>query len=171
MPDKRISVLFVCLGNICRSPTAEGVFEALLAERDSAGGDTLLRDRVSVDSAGVSDWHRGDPPDPRSQEEALCHGIDLSGQRSRPVSENDFRDFDYVISMDNEVLEVLRQACQKRYREKLHLFTEFAPGVGAPEVPDPYEGGKNGFAYVYRLVEACSRGLLKHIEESGDLKR
>lgn len=165
MPNTRVGVLFVCLGNICRSPTAEGVFRKLLA-----GSDSGLGDRVVVDSAGVSDWHVGEAPDPRSQDEALRHGIDLSGQRSRVVCENDFRDFEYVLSMDNEVLEVLRQACPKRYRKKLHLFTEFAPGVGAPEVPDPYEGGKNGFAYVFRLIKLCSAGLLKHIEEAGDLK-
>lgn len=161
MPNNRVGVLFVCLGNICRSPTAEGVFQKLLLE-DQSG----LRTRVMVDSAGVSNWHVGDVPDPRSQQEALRHGVDLSGQRSRQVTETDFRDFEYLVSMDSPVLDALREGCPARYAHKLHLFTDFACSFGAAEVPDPYEGGADGFSYVFRLIEACSAGLLKHIEES-----
>jgi protein-tyrosine phosphatase len=141
MSDVKMGVLFVCLGNICRSPTAEGVFLKLISN-----SGTPLAARVLVDSAGVSDWHAGDAPDPRSQAEAYRHGVDLSGQRSRVVTAVDFEDFEYIVSMDRSVLRALQSMCPKQFRGRLYLFTDFAPETKAPEVPDPYEGGAKGFA-------------------------
>jgi protein-tyrosine phosphatase len=165
MSEAKMGVLFVCLGNICRSPTAEGVFLKLISE-----GGTPLASRVSVDSAGVSDWHAGDAPDPRSQMEAARHGVDLSGQRSRVVTAADFEEFEYIVSMDRSVLRALRQMCPKQFRDRLYLFTNFGPETKAPEVPDPYEGGAEGFAQVYHLIEACSAGLLKHMEDRAGIR-
>lgn len=152
-------VLFVCLGNICRSPTAQGVFEHKVRERG-------LQDRIRVDSCGTSDWHVGEQPDPRTLKEAASRGYDLGACRGRQIEPADFDSFDYILAMDRanlRALEVLRPA---NHRGHLGLFLEFAPGTGEIEVPDPYHGGKAGFTRVMELVEAASDGLLDHLERA-----
>src|SRR5690606_30041658 len=153
---KRVKVLFVCLGNICRSPTAEGVFRALVAERGPS-------DHFEIDSAGTSGWHQGAPPDRRSQAEALRHGVDLSGQRSRAVVPRDFQHFDYICAMDSANLKELKRSCPKGQEKKLYHFTAFASDINIDHVPDPYYGGDRGFENVYNIVEASAQGLLEHI--------
>ncbi len=155
----KVKVLFVCLGNICRSPTAEGVFRKLLEDRG------LSKDYL-VDSAGTSGWHQGEPPDPRSREEALRHGVDISAQRSRPVVSEDFERFDYLVAMDGANLRELRKRCPDKYRDRLHRLTAFAPALGVKDVPDPYYGGDRGFEEVYRIIEAGAEGLLEASEEA-----
>ncbi len=154
-----VKVLFVCLGNICRSPTAEGVFRKLVAARG-------LEDAYTVDSAGTSAWHQGEPPDPRSREEALRHGVDISAQRSRPVVVEDFERFDYLVAMDGANLRELRKRCPEPYRARIHRLTVFAPGLGVTDVPDPYYGGDRGFETVYTIIEAGALGLLEETERA-----
>ena len=155
-----VRILFVCLGNICRSPTAEGVFRHLVRERG-------LEDQVEIDSAGTGDWHVGKPPDLRSQEEARWRGVDLSTQRARTVDCDDYDNFDYVIAMDEENLSDLRAGCPKALGHKLYRFTDFAPELGVRAVPDPYYGGGDGFARVFDIVERSAQGLLAALEADG----
>jgi protein-tyrosine phosphatase len=150
------SVLFVCLGNICRSPTAEGVFRALVESRGLAGS-------IKIDSAGTSDWHIGERPDPRAIEAAGTRGIDLTGLRGRQAIARDFSEFDYVIAMDHENYTNLSRLATPEQQEKLYLFLEFAEGVSEVEVPDPYFGSAGGFPHVLDLIENASQGLLDHI--------
>jgi len=154
---KRIKVLFVCLGNICRSPTAEGVFRALVEKKG-------LGDRIEIDSAGTSGWHQGELPDPRSREEALLHGVDLSDQRSRAVIPGDYTRFDYICAMDSSNLLELKRNCPSGHGGRLYRLTDFAPELEIQDVPDPYYGGDDGFANVYRIVEVSANGLLAHIQ-------
>ena len=154
-----IRVLFVCTGNICRSPTAEGVFRALL---DAEG----LGRAIEADSAGTHGYHVGDPPDTRSQAAAARRGIDLSGQRSRLFGAGDFETFDYVLAMDRMNYRTLSIACPARARGRLALFLDFAPSLGFDEVPDPYYGAEDGFEEVLDIVEAASGGLLAAIRET-----
>jgi len=149
-----VKVLFVCLGNICRSPTAEGVFRDLV---ESEG----LADRIGVDSAGTGAWHIGQPPDSRAQAAARRRGIDLSRQRARQVRADDFSRFDYVIGMDRSNHADLAMMAGPDGRDRLHMFMEFAPEAGVREVPDPYYGG--GFEEVLDLIQAASAGLLADI--------
>jgi protein-tyrosine phosphatase len=137
-----IRVLMVCLGNICRSPTAE----AVLRHRLAAAG---LADRVEVDSAGTGGWHIGDPPDARSQHHAARRGYDLSGLRARRVAEDDFHRFDLILAMDEANLADLRRLAPARYAAEVRLFAEV-------EVPDPYTGGAAGFERVLDLAEAAA---------------
>jgi len=153
-----VQVLFVCLGNICRSPTAEGVFRHLV-EREG------LTDSITIDSAGTGAWHIGDPPDSRAQATAHQRGIDLSGQRARQVADGDFTRFDYVIAMDRSNHVTLTALAPPGTRDRIRLFLDFAPEIGEREVPDPYYGGPDGFDIVLDMVEAASRGLL------GDIRR
>ena len=146
-------ILFVCLGNICRSPTAEGVLRALAARE-------APELPIEVDSAGTAGYHVGQPPDPRTREAAARRGYDLSTLRARIVEPGDFERFDLILAMDRENLEVLRRRAPRDARERLRLFLEFAPEGGPAEVPDPYYGGPNGFEEVLDLVEAATRGLL-----------
>jgi protein-tyrosine phosphatase len=154
----QIKVLFCCMGNICRSPTAHGVFEGMVKE---AG----LSDRIVIDSAGTHAYHVGEAPDRRSQETARRRGYDLSHQRARKVKADDFLEFDYVLAMDQDNYHNLHAICPSGYEERLSLFLDFAPELGQREVPDPYYGGGNGFEQVFDLVEAASRGLLIKIQE------
>ncbi len=150
-------VLFVCLGNICRSPTAEGVLRALAARE---APDLTLE----VDSAGTAGYHVGDPPDPRTRAAAARRGYDLSMLRARVVEPTDFERFDLILAMDRENLRVLRRRAPAGAHQRLRLFLEFAPhGHAAEDVPDPYYGGANGFEEVLDLVEAAARGLLAHL--------
>lgn len=152
-----VRVLFVCMGNICRSPTAQGVFEKLVR-------DAGLQDRIDIDSAGTHAYHVGEQPDRRSQATARGRGIDLSTQRARRVNGNDFGMFDYVLAMDSDNHEILADACPPEYRDRLFRFLEFAPELGR-DVPDPYYGGPQGFENVFDMVETAGRNLLAHIRE------
>jgi len=152
----KIRVLFVCMGNICRSPTAHGVFERLVEE---AG----LGDRIDVDSAGTHAYHVGEPPDPRAQETARQRGYELSHQRARRVQQEDFLEFDYLIAMDRSNYEDLRAIALPGCEERLRLFLEFAPELPEDEVPDPYYGGTQGFQRVLDMVERAAAGLLEEI--------
>lgn len=153
-------VLFVCMGNICRSPTAHGVFRDLVKK---AG----LTQRIEIDSAGTHAYHVGKPPDRRACETALKRGVDLSDLRARCAQPEDFREFDYVIAMDQDNVEHLAAICPAGMEQKLRLFMEFAPASGVREVPDPYYGGQHGFDQVFDLVESASQGLLDDL--SGQL--
>jgi protein-tyrosine phosphatase len=153
---QKTSVLFVCMGNICRSPTAHGVFRAMVAGED-------LADVIAIDSAGTHAYHVGNEPDRRAQETARRRGVDLSDLVARRVSEEDFGRFDYVVAMDQENFLSLAEICPEEHREKIHLFMDFAPGMRTREVPDPYYGGAAGFERVFDLVEAAAQGLLDDI--------
>jgi len=149
-------VLFVCLGNICRSPTAEAVFRAVAA-REAPDLN------IEIDSAGTAGYHIGEPPDARSQEAARRRGYDLSALRARIVAAEDFEQFDFILAMDRENLDELQRRAPVSARERIRLFLEFAADGGVEEVPDPYYGGPNGFEEVLDLVEAASRGFLQHL--------
>ena len=151
-----IKVLFVCMGNICRSPTAHGVFENMV----NAEG---LVDRIEVDSCGTHAYHIGEQPDRRSQEVAEQRGISLSHLRARRVEMSDFEYFDYILAMDEDNLTILESMAPSQHSEKVRLFLEYAPDMPEREVPDPYYGGPRGFDIVLDLVEAASQGLLTDI--------
>lgn len=147
-------LLFVCLGNICRSSMAEGVFFHVAHQEG-------LADRFHLDSAGTAGWHIGNPPDPRGQQAALARGIDISQQRARQVARQDFKNFDLLLAMDETNAQDLRRmAPGEAEAGKVALFLEFAPELDASEVPDPYYGGDEGFEEVLNLVEAASRNLI-----------
>ena len=153
-----VSVLFVCLGNICRSPTAHGVFQAMV-ERSG------LYRYIEIDSAGTGDWHIGHPPDRRATAAARTRGYDLSPLRARLVTPDDFRRFDYVLAMDANNLADLKQLQPDDGRAHLALMLSFAKGQSVSEVPDPYYGGDDGFDRVLDLLENACDGLLAHIRE------
>ncbi len=156
MNEGRVSVLFVCMGNICRSPTAEGVFRKIVA-------DAGLSERVRVESAGTHAYHVGAAPDHRAQSAAQRRGIELHDIRARRVSDADFEAFDYILVMDRDNLEELRLRVPEGHRSKVHLFLEFAGEAQTSEVPDPYYGGASGFELVLDLVETASQRLLERI--------
>ncbi|MFT4825934.1 MAG: protein-tyrosine phosphatase [Halioglobus sp.] len=149
-----MKVLFVCLGNICRSPTAHGVFEDMVAQRG-------LQEHIEIDSCGTGDWHIGGSPDPRASAEAKSRGYDLSHLRARQVVPEDFDHFDYILAMDNQNLADLRAMSPKGYGGRLDLFMTYAADTDIAEVPDPYYGGDQGFATVLDLIESASEGLLR----------
>lgn len=151
-----MKILFVCLGNICRSPTAEIVFRQLLIRE-------ALELPIEIDSAGTADYHVGSPPDRRSCEAALRRGYDMSALRARALDERDFARFDLILAMDSAILQALRRRAPAQVQERIRLFLEFAPGQQSCDVPDPYYGGPNGFEEVLDLVEAASRGLLQQV--------
>ena len=151
-------VLFVCMGNSCRSPTAHGVFETMVQQ---AG----LADRVRVDSAGTHSYHVGAPPDGRSQEHALKRGYDLSGQSARQLTRQDFADFDLVLVMDWDNLALAQESCPPEQQRKLRRLAEFFQHHDSPVVPDPYQGGARGFEQVLDLVEDGCAGLLRHVQQ------
>lgn len=153
---KKTSILFVCMGNICRSPTAEGVFRA----RAEAAG---LAEALHIDSAGTHAYHVGHKPDPRSSEFAMKRGIDLSSQRARQVTADDFAKFDHVYAMDEENLAELSFRCPPEHRHKLGLFMQFAKRSGSKVVPDPYYGDGKGFDLVLDYIEDASEGLLEKL--------
>ena len=154
--QKKINVVFVCMGNICRSPTAEGVFRHVVKERN-------LQDVIKIDSAGTHAYHIGEPPDSRSQATAKSRGVDLSAQRARKVEAIDFERFDYVIAMDRSNYENLKALATVEQQEKLHLFMNFTNEWDNAEVPDPYYGGGDGFKNVFDMVQSASEGLLEVI--------
>jgi len=153
-----MKILFVCLGNICRSPSAEAVLRAIAARE-------APELEIEVDSAGTAGYHIGDAPDSRSQAAALRRGYDMAPLRARILEAGDFERFDLILAMDTQNLEVLRKRAPVGYRERVRLFLEFAPDCGLDEVPDPYYGGPAGFEQVLDLVEEASRGLLVHLRK------
>ncbi|MBD1546834.1 low molecular weight protein-tyrosine-phosphatase [Roseibium aggregatum] len=146
------SVLFVCLGNICRSPLAEGVFRHTVEQAGHGG-------RVLIDSAGIGNWHRGNPPDPRSVEVAALNGIDISNLRARQVERHDFDRFDLILAMDRDNLASLRRMSGPDQTARIRLFLERP----ARDVPDPYYGGADGFQDVYGLVKSGCLDLLEEL--------
>lgn len=149
-------VLFVCMGNICRSPTAEAVFSQILAERDLAGV-------VKVDSAGTHNYHPDAPPDERSQAHARQRGYDLSQLRARPVVEQDFEAFDLLLTMDWDNRALLEERCPAQHLHKIRGLAEFLQTTQASVIPDPYYGGSQGFENVLDLIEEASEGLVKFV--------
>lgn len=158
----KIKVLMVCLGNICRSPTAQGVFQAELLKQN-------LSHLVGVDSAGTAAWHVGKAPDARSQAHAKRRGYDLSALSARQVQTQDFHEFDYILAMDQHNFDELQAIQPSGSRATLDLFLRFAPDAEKREVPDPYYGGDAGFEEVLDLVERASLGLINHLR-STDLR-
>ena len=152
-----VSVLFVCMGNICRSPTAQGVFEKYVAAEG-------LNNHINVDSAGTHAYHVGEQPDIRAQKSALARNIDISHIRARKAIENDFLQFDYILAMDRENYQNLLGLCPQDCEHKLRLFLSFAPQLDVEEVPDPYYGGPKGFENVLDLIEEASKALLMDIK-------
>jgi protein-tyrosine phosphatase len=152
----QIKVLFVCMGNICRSPTAEGVFNKYIK-------DMGTEDRFLVDSAGTHAYHVGEQSDPRSRQTATKRGVDLSKIRARKVAPIDFEHFDHILAMDNSNYEILMADCPNEYQQKISLFLDYAFESDESEVPDPYYGGPNGFEHVFDLVEDASKGFYKQV--------
>ncbi len=163
MTKEKVSILFVCMGTICRSPTAEGVCRKLASR---AG----LEDVLAIDSAGTHDYHVGAPPDRRAAAAAAGRGYDLSALRGRQVSRDDFATFDYVLAMDRDNLANLRRLCPPEHAHKLALFLDHGEASGQREVPDPYYGGAQGFEHVLDLIEDASRGLLCKLEREHGLR-
>ncbi len=156
MSTQKIKVLFVCMGNICRSPTAHGVFRAMVRSQG-------LEQFIEVDSAGTHAYHVGQIPDKRSIDKAHEKGVDITDLRARQVVPNDFKIFDYILAMDKENRSALKIIAPADGLDRLHLFLNFAKKKRPIEVPDPYYGGLKGFDTVYKLVEQASYGLLEHI--------
>ncbi len=158
----KIKVLFVCMGNICRSPTAEGVFAALVNKKK-------LAESFKIDSAGTHAYHIGDAPDLRAQKAARERGVELKHLRARKVKSNDFLEFDHILVMDDDNFASLDADCPEEYKHKLRHFLDYAPHLNAKEVPDPYYGGAYGFERVLDLVEAASEGFISSLQQAGDL--
>lgn len=151
-----VKVLFVCMGNICRSPTAEGVFTHLVERQH-------LSHLIGIDSAGTHAYHVGEPPDSRAQQAALQRGVEMSGLSARRVYDDDFARFDYIVAMDNDNKRNLLARCPQEYQHKVCLLLDYAAGCDEDEVPDPYYGNKSGFDRVLDLVDLGTKGLLLHI--------
>ncbi|MGB1547998.1 MAG: low molecular weight protein-tyrosine-phosphatase [Alphaproteobacteria bacterium] len=151
-----IRVLFVCMGNICRSPTAEGIFRAMVQE---AGLDHL----VEIDSAGTHGYHVGEPPDPRAQNATRQRGVEIGSLRARKFHKDDFEDFDYVLAMDRQNHAILMDLCPPEHSDRLHLFLSFAEGTKVHDVPDPYYGNVDRFDVALELIEQGAAGLLAEI--------
>lgn len=157
----RVSVLVVCTGNICRSPTGEGVLRHLAEKRG-------LGDRLQVRSAGTHDYHVGECPDPRSTKHALRRGYDLSAQRAMQVSAEHFHEYDYILAMDRGHLRILRQMAPEGARARVALFLEASGRWKGEDVPDPYYGGVEGFEQVLDMVEEAAERWLDRIEAELD---
>ncbi len=151
--DTRHKLLFICLGNICRSPMAEGVFRRVIEQEGVA-------DRFEIDSAGLGDWHIGQAPDTRAQAAAAGRDMDISTQCARQVAIEDFHRFDLLLAMDRNNLAELKQLAPAGTENKLRQFLDYAPHLGAIDVPDPFFGGAEGFDHALDLIEAASEGLL-----------
>ena len=156
---KKLSVLMVCMGNICRSPMAEGIFRR---EIDRAG----LQDMVAIDSAGTHDYHIGRPPDPRAQSAIGRRGVDISGLRGRQVADTDFEAFDYILAMDNANLSILKGNAPPHAREKVRLLLSYSGKFHNQEVPDPYYGGASGFEENLDMIEDAVAGLIDDLRNA-----
>lgn len=156
---KKIRVLFCCMGNICRSPTAEAVFRHYVEKEG-------LAEHIHIDSAGTHDYHIGDAPDARTQSAAKQRGYDMSKLRGRQVDAGDFARFDYVLAMDEANLSILERLRPRDAQSHLGLFLEFAERHDEREVPDPYYGGPDGFERVLDMVEDAADGLLQHLRKN-----
>lgn len=156
MVSHKLNILFVCMGNICRSPTAEGVFKAKLQ-------NSKLLETIYVDSAGTHNYHPNSPPDSRSQLHALKRGYDLSNLRARAVNEDDFENFDLLIAMDWDNRALLEQRCPSHLHHKIRGFAEFLKTSEATVIPDPYYGDEQHFEHVLDLVEEASEGLMEFV--------
>jgi protein-tyrosine phosphatase len=157
-----IKVLFVCTGNICRSPTADGVFRKLVR-------DAGLEGHIGVDSCGLSAYHVGELPDPRSREMAKSRGIDLGDIRSRKIRPNDYHEFDYVLAMDAGHFHDMRRQAPATHHERIEMFLDYHPTMAGQSVPDPYYGGANGFVHVFDMIEEASKSLLAQIRDKHGL--
>ena len=153
-----VRVLFVCTGNICRSPTAEGVFQHLVNAEN-------LHQRVVVDSAGTHGYHVGEQPDQRSVRAAAKRGYDLTGLRARQLAVSDFVEFDYLLAMDRGHWSILERGAPDEHRQKVAMFLDFSQKYGGHEVPDPYFGGGHGFEFVLDMIEDGAAGLLADIKK------
>jgi protein-tyrosine phosphatase len=152
----KYSVLFVCMGNICRSPTAHGVFRQKVMEQG-------LASQLAVDSAGTHNYHPDSPPDERSQAHAAKRGYDLSDLRARQIQDEDFERYDLILVMDWDNLALVQDVCPPKYQAKVRRLAEFCMQYESPVVPDPYYGGSQGFDHVLDLVEDACEGLIKHV--------
>ncbi len=157
---QKIKVLFVCMGNICRSPSAEGAFVALISARN-------LLEQFHVDSAGTHAYHVGDAPDLRAQKAARDRGIELKHLKARKIIAEDFENFDHILVMDDDNYQNLHEICPDEHKRKVRHFLEYAPQLGKREVPDPYYGGSYGFERVLDMVEAASQGFLDLMQQQG----
>jgi len=153
-----IRILFVCMGNICRSPMAQGVLEKRICEE-------RLQDRVQVDSAATHHYHIGESPDRRGVAAARRRGVEIGGQRARAVDNGDFEDFDLILAMDAENERKLRAICPPRYSDRLKLVLEYAPDLRDREVPDPYYGGRQGFEKVLDMLDLCMQELMTELHD------
>ena len=162
MSTYQIKILFVCMGNICRSPTAHGVFANLVAQAN-------LQNLIAVDSAGTHAYHIDEAPDQRSQQAASLRGIDLSDLKARKVLAHDFAEFDYILAMDQANLDNLRALAPNTASARVQLFMDYAQRWQTSEVPDPYYGGAQGFERVLDMVEDAAEGLLLHLRQQHQL--
>ncbi len=153
-----MKILFVCMGNICRSPTAHGLFLSLIEEQQLDG-------IIEVDSAGTHSWNIGSSPDIFAQNTAQKHGIDLSGLRARRVVKEDYDYYDYIVAMDESNLTNMLIECEERNRHKLKLLLDYGDNTAVTEVPDPYGEGIDGFEIVYELIEQGCLGLLRAVQK------
>ncbi|VAW75684.1 Low molecular weight protein tyrosine phosphatase [hydrothermal vent metagenome] len=159
MQKKKVNILFVCLGNICRSPTAEGVFRHWVEQEGEA-------DWITIDSAGTHAYHVGASPDSRAQHAAQKRGVDLSALRGRQATIVDFEEFDYVLAMDEENFNNLAHIAPDDQQHKIKMFLKYAENFDETDVPDPYYGGSQGFEHVLDLIEDASQGLLEHLRQT-----
>ena len=164
MNPRVYSILFVCMGNICRSPTAHGVFQQKIIDHG-------LADQVRVDSAGTHNYHPGSPPDDRSQEHAARRGYDLSALRARQIQDADFEAHDLILAMDWDNLALIQDECPPLHQRKVRRLTEFCLIHDSPVVPDPYYGGEKGFEHVLDLVEDACQGLIQHVTRQIKVKQ
>ncbi len=159
---EKIKVLFVCMGNICRSPTAEGVFAKLIEEQG-------LEDRFEIDSAGTHAYHEGEAPDLRAQKAAQARDVKLKHLKARKVVVGDFEGYHYILAMDQDNYSILTEACPEEHQHKIKYFMDFAPHLETREVPDPYYGGRYGFETVLDLTEEAAKGFVKTLKQNGEL--